>query len=144
MPRFMTGWLAAALLLPAASTAHDAVSAGADGLPLDPPTLTTADGPAYAPLDVSAGGRYVLFANYPPASGEISSLADDCTIYRKDRATGELLTVFVTAPGVRHYCNGALMSEFHRTKPPTNSAMEGRAASSCWSATVSVGPGMSS
>ncbi|MBT8421619.1 MAG: hypothetical protein KJP03_00710, partial [Gammaproteobacteria bacterium] len=92
--------------------AHDLVSAGPDQLPLAPSPITTFDGPAYSPLDVSADGRFVLFANFDPDVffGFATALTEECKIYRKDRATGDLLVVFDSAGLDRDYCNRAKMS----------------------------------
>jgi len=111
MKGFLRCFPAALLAFSASTYAHDIISAGPDMMPLDPSPITDVDGSAYVPLAVSGGGRYVLFANYDPASISVFNFnADECRIYRKDRITGDLLTVFDSSAGTRKYCNGARMS----------------------------------
>ncbi len=109
----ITTWLIGAVLaLPVTAYSHDIVSAGADGLPLPPPAIEPVQGPEYVPLDANSNGRFVLFANYrlPEAAGGYTANSAECTVYRKDRITGDLLTVFQSEAGVREYCRGGLLS----------------------------------
>jgi len=106
----------ALLAIAANSAAYDVVSSTADGQPLGPlPIAASFENDKYSLLDVSDDGRYVLFANYslttPPGSQVPDAPNPDCTIYRKDRRTGELLTALSSSDiSQRYYCRGALMS----------------------------------
>lgn len=95
-------------LVPLGGGAHDLVSGGADGQPLSPTLLPAAD-EGFVPLDVSFDGRYVLFANRVLPT-TVDEADPDCTIYRKDRNTGELITVLTSVDGERYYCYGAKLS----------------------------------
>ncbi len=128
MKKFAVVVASAVVALPGSVYAHDLVSAGADELPLAPSAIAPIQGPEYVPLDASADGRFVLFANYrlPEALGAGAVNGGDCAVYRKDRSTGALLTVFASAAGVREYCRGGLMSADGNTvvvpvaSPPSN------------------------
>ena len=96
--------------------APDLVSSDSSGLTLEHPEAD--NGRSYAVLDTSDDGRFVLLADHYPGAraysirGPVASsiLNEDCHIYRKDRQSGELLTVFSGDSETYDYCNGAKIS----------------------------------
>ena len=89
----------------------DLVSSDVNGAPL----LTDEANPVgYSMQDISADGRYVLLSNFATATflgfGQIPVQPETCRILRKDRVTGELLTVFETPPGIFGFCSNAKIS----------------------------------
>lgn len=89
----------------------DLISSDSAGVPLENDQPYFDD---FSALDVSDNGRYVLLANYPQllAIGFDNPIfpLGNCNIYRKDRLTDELITVFEGDPEGINYCSGALMS----------------------------------
>ncbi|MDP6616899.1 MAG: hypothetical protein QF790_07020 [Gammaproteobacteria bacterium] len=89
----------------------DLVSSDSAGVPLEVSDDSAVFG--YTPLDISDDGRFILLADYldAPAIGPVPPpFVEGCSIFRKDRLSGELLTVFEGDPDGIDYCNGALMS----------------------------------
>jgi hypothetical protein len=64
------------------------------------PLVSTADETLLDTLGISANGQYVLFSD--PGT---------CTIYRKDRDSGLLLTVFENSDDGYEFCSGAELSD---------------------------------
>jgi len=85
-------------------TAQQLVNSDTTGASL--PTQTA----GFFPLDMSADGRYVLFSNYSQERFSLMPSPDQCRVFRKDRQTGELLTVFESDPQGFTFCNGAKIS----------------------------------
>ena len=86
-------------LLLATFTAHagpELVSSDVSGTPF----ISTADETLLDALGISEDGNYVLFSD--PGT---------CTIYRKDRNTGELLTVLESSDAGYKFCGGAELSD---------------------------------
>lgn len=102
-----------AVTQPLAAGSQELVSADSAGEPVPTELIADFSDSELRPLDVSADGRYVLMANFDSENRVfgIFNLSDsNCKIYRKDRSTGDLLTVFASEEGVVNYCSDAKMS----------------------------------
>jgi hypothetical protein len=65
-----------------------------------PEQISSGAATRFETLGISADGRYVLYSN-----------PNDCTVYRKDRNTGDLLPVLESSEDGYGWCNGAAISD---------------------------------